>query len=95
MLLIGFGFLMVFVRKNGYSSVTTTFLRVAISLPVYMLVRPYLWGSASALTVTNISMLLFAEFAAFSQNRRSHGVFAQKLKAKTANTLVTLGKEHV
>ncbi len=66
MLLIGFGFLMVFVRKYGYTSITATFLMVAISLPVYMLVRPYLWGSASALTITNISMLLFAEFAAAS-----------------------------
>ena len=44
MLLIGFGFLMVFVRKYGYTSVTATFLLVALSLPVYMLVRPYLWG---------------------------------------------------
>jgi ammonia channel protein AmtB len=66
MLLIGFGFLMVFVRKHGYSSVAITFLLMAISLPVYMLVRPYLWGYASALTITNISMLLFAEFAAAS-----------------------------
>jgi ammonium transporter Rh len=66
MLLIGFGFLMVFVRKYGYSSVTTTYLLVALSLPLYMLVRPYLWGSASALTATNISMLIFAEFAAAS-----------------------------
>ena len=66
MLLIGFGFLMVFVRRYGYTSITTTFLMVALSLPLYMLVRPYLWGSASALTATNTSMLLFAEFAAAS-----------------------------
>jgi ammonium transporter Rh len=66
MLLIGFGFLMVFVRKYGYTSITTTFLMVAISLPLYMLVRPYLWGSVSTLTATNISMLIFAEFAAAS-----------------------------
>ncbi len=66
MLLIGFGFLMVFVRKYGYTSITATYLMVALSLPLYMLVRPYLWGSASALTATNISMLIFAEFAAAS-----------------------------
>jgi ammonium transporter Rh len=66
MLLIGFGFLMVFVRKYGFTSITTTFLLVALSLPLYVLVRPYLWGSASALTSTNISLLLFAEFAAAS-----------------------------
>ena len=66
MLLIGFGFLMVFVKKYGYSSVTATFLLVALSLPLYMLVRPYLWGSAADLSITSISMLLFAEFAAAS-----------------------------
>lgn len=66
MLLIGFGFLMVFVKKYGFSSVTATFLLVALSLPLYMLVRPYLWGISTDLSVTSISMLLFAEFAAAS-----------------------------
>ena len=66
MLLIGFGFLMVFVRKYGYTSVTATYLAVALSLPLYMLVRPYLWGSMADISITNISMLLFAEFAAAS-----------------------------
>jgi ammonium transporter Rh len=66
MLLIGFGFLMVFVRKYGYTSVTATYLAVALSLPLYMLVRPYLWGQAADISIANISMLLFAEFAAAS-----------------------------
>ena len=66
MLLIGFGFLMVFVKKYGYSSMTATFLLVALSLPLYMLIRPYLWGISTDLSVTSISMLLFAEFAAAS-----------------------------
>src|SRR4030066_2136033 len=66
MLMVGFGFLMVFVRKYGYTSVTATYLAVALSLPLYMLVRPYLWGSTADLTVANISMLLFAEFASAS-----------------------------
>jgi ammonium transporter Rh len=66
MLLIGFGFLMVFVKKYGFSSVTATFLLVALSQPLYMLVRPYLWGSSAELSITSISMLLFAEFAAAS-----------------------------
>ena len=66
MLLMGFGFLMVFVRKYGYTSITATYLAVAVSLPLYMLVRPYLWGSAANISITNISMLLFAEFAAAS-----------------------------
>ena len=66
MLMVGFGFLIVFVRKYGYTSITATYLAVALSLPLYMLVRPCLWGSAADLTVANISMLLFAEFAAAS-----------------------------
>src|SRR4030066_450995 len=66
MLMVGFGFLMVFVRKYGYTSITATYLAVALSLPLYMLVRPYLWGFTADLAITNISMLLFAEFAAAS-----------------------------
>ena len=66
MLLIGFGFLMVFVKKYGYTSITATFLLVALSLPLYMLLRPYLWGSAADLSTNSISMLLFAEFASAS-----------------------------
>jgi ammonium transporter Rh len=66
MLLMGFGFLMVFVRRYGYTSITATYLAVALSLPLYMLVRPFLWGSAADISITNISMLLFAEFAAAS-----------------------------
>jgi ammonium transporter Rh len=66
MLLIGFGFLMVFVKKYGYTSITSTYLLIALSLPLYMLLRPYLWGSTADLSITNISMLLFAEFAAAS-----------------------------
>ena len=66
MLLMGFGFLMVFVKKYGYTSIIATYLVVALSLPLYMLIRPYLWGPSADLAITNISMLLFAEFAAAS-----------------------------
>ena len=66
MLLMGFGFLMVFVKKYGYTSITATYLIVALSLPLYMLIRPYLWGTNADLSIANISMLLFAEFAAAS-----------------------------
>jgi ammonium transporter Rh len=66
MLLIGFGFLMVFVKKYGYTSITAAYILVSLCLPLYMLLRPYLWGSASNLLITNISMLLYAEFAAAS-----------------------------
>lgn len=66
MLLMGFGFLMVFVKKYGYTSITATYLLVALSLPLYMLIRPYLWDTNTDIAIANISMLLFAEFAAAS-----------------------------
>lgn len=36
MLLIGFGFLMVFVKKYGRSAITATFLLVSVSIPIYL-----------------------------------------------------------
>jgi ammonium transporter Rh len=63
MLLIGFGFLMVFVRKYGRSALTATFLLVSISLPLYLL------GKSTGLAGnegSEIERLLFAEFAAAS-----------------------------
>ena len=36
MLLIGFGFLMVFVKKYGRSAITATFLLVSVSIPLYL-----------------------------------------------------------
>ena len=38
MLLIGFGFLMVFVKKYGRSAITATFLLVSVSIPMYLAV---------------------------------------------------------
>jgi len=35
MLLVGFGFLMVFVKKHGYSATTGTYLVVATGIPLY------------------------------------------------------------
>jgi ammonium transporter Rh len=66
MLLMGFGFLMVFAKKYCYTTLTSTYLLVALSIPLYLLIRPYLWGPNADLTITNISMLLFAEFATAS-----------------------------
>jgi ammonium transporter Rh len=63
MLLIGFGFLMVFVKKYGRSALTATFLLVSISLPLYFLIH------TSALFHehgTEIEELILAEFAAAS-----------------------------
>ena len=42
MLLVGFGFLMVFVQRYGYSATTGTYLVVAVGLPVYSFCAP--WG---------------------------------------------------
>ncbi|HWP96559.1 MAG TPA: ammonium transporter [Syntrophomonadaceae bacterium] len=65
MLLVGFGFLMVFVRKHGYSSITATFLVVSIALPMYMLLKSY-GGLHFSLATINIDTFLMAEFAAAS-----------------------------
>ena len=63
MLLVGFGFLMVFLRGHEFTSLTATFLAVSISVPVYMLVKSFLPGEFE---VMNINGFLFAEFAAAS-----------------------------
>jgi ammonium transporter Rh len=62
MLLIGFGFLMVFVRKYGRSALTATFLLVSISLPVYMLGNVLRFGGETQ----EIERLILAEFGAAS-----------------------------
>jgi ammonium transporter Rh len=63
MLLIGFGFLMVFVRKYGRSALTATFLLVSISLPLYFLIKSTgIAGHESE----EITKLILAEFGAAS-----------------------------
>ncbi|MHB1484301.1 MAG: ammonium transporter family protein [Saccharofermentanales bacterium] len=64
MLLVGFGFLMVFVKKYGYSATTGTYMVVASVLPLYLLLRSTGWISASAVTANSIESFLLAEFAA-------------------------------
>jgi len=63
MLLLGFGFLMVFVRKYGRSALTATYLLVSVSIPLYILKDSLglLGGAAS-----DIDRLILAEFAAAS-----------------------------
>jgi ammonium transporter Rh len=64
MLLVGFGFLMVFVRKYGRSALTATYLLVSVAIPVYFCVKSYsVFGEA---TNADIDKLIFAEFAAAS-----------------------------
>lgn len=62
MLLIGFGFLMVFVRKYGRSALTATFLLVSIALPVYIAIK----GLGIFEEKSEIVLLILAEFAAAS-----------------------------
>ncbi|MGE5398149.1 MAG: hypothetical protein ACM3MK_11540 [Chitinophagales bacterium] len=65
MLLVGFGFLMVFVRKHGFSSITATYIVVSVAIPFYMLLKSY-GGHGFSLSTINIDTFLFAEFAAAS-----------------------------
>lgn len=63
MLLVGFGFLMVFVRNYGRSALTATFLLVSVSVPFYFLVADSGLFSHSR---TQIEMLILAEFSGAS-----------------------------
>lgn len=65
MLLVGFGFLMVFVRNHGFSSITATFIVVSIAIPMYMIIRSF-GGDGFAKSALNIDTLLCGEFAAAS-----------------------------
>jgi ammonium transporter Rh len=63
MLLVGFGFLMVFVKRYGHSAVTATYLLVSLGLPLYFLKDKLgIFGAASA----DIDSLILAEFAGAS-----------------------------
>jgi ammonium transporter Rh len=62
MLLVGFGFLMVFVRRYGFGATTGTYLVVAVGLPLYMLLRAN-GIFAHEIAPNTIKALLFAEFA--------------------------------
>ena len=63
MLLIGFGFLMVFVRKYGRSALTATFLLVSTSLPLYMVLKT---TGLFTMVGNEIERLILAEFGAAS-----------------------------
>ncbi len=54
MLLVGFGFLMVFVKKYGRSALTATFLLVSVAIPMYFIVT----GGSNG----DIDKLILAEF---------------------------------
>jgi ammonium transporter Rh len=63
MLLIGFGFLMVFVKKYGRSALTATFLLVSISIPLYFVIHE---SGVMGHEKGEIELLILAEFAAAS-----------------------------
>ena len=63
MLLAGFGFLMVFVKKYGRSAVTATYLLVSVAIPLYIFKDSLgIFGSSGS----EIDSLILAEFAAAS-----------------------------
>lgn len=62
MLLLGFGFLMVFIRKYGRSALTATFLLVSVAIPTYLAIKGLnLFGAKS-----EMEKLILSEFAAAS-----------------------------
>ncbi len=63
MLLVGFGFLMVFIKKYGYSATTGTYLVVGAGLPLYLFLRSTGIISSESMNPQTIEAFLFAEFA--------------------------------
>ncbi|MDP4132741.1 MAG: ammonium transporter [Bacillota bacterium] len=64
MLLVGFGFLMVFIKNYGFSALTGTYLIVATALPLYIFIRSTGVLSCEAIPADCIESILYAEFAA-------------------------------
>lgn len=62
MLLIGFGFLMVFVKKYGRSAITATFLLVSVSIPLYLAITSMTFFEQRS----EIEHFILAEFGAAS-----------------------------
>ncbi|MCX6252007.1 MAG: ammonium transporter [Bacteroidetes bacterium] len=63
MLILGFGFLMVFVKKYGRSALTATFLLVSVALPFYFFSNVIF---SNGVEKGEIEKLILAEFAAAS-----------------------------
>ena len=61
MLLVGFGFLMVFVKKYGRSALTATFLLVSVAIPLYICIKS---SGLLGYSQSGIEKLILAEFAA-------------------------------
>ena len=63
MLILGFGFLMVFVKNYGRSALTATFLLVSVSIPLYMVGSSLIHGEGAK---GEMELLILAEFGAAS-----------------------------
>ncbi len=64
MLMVGFGFLMVFVRRYGYGAVTATYIAVSVVIPYYMFLKKMgIFGEPAEL---RMDRLILAEFCAAS-----------------------------
>jgi ammonium transporter Rh len=63
MLILGFGFLMVFVKNYGRSALTATFLLVSVAIPLYIAGSSLIHGDGSKV---EIQRLILAEFGAAS-----------------------------
>ncbi|MEP9411922.1 MAG: ammonium transporter [Candidatus Brocadia sp.] len=62
MLMVGFGFLMVFVKRYGYGAVTATYVAVSIVIPYYMFLKTMnIFGEPAELTMDR---LILAQFCA-------------------------------
>jgi ammonium transporter Rh len=66
MLLVGFGFLMVFIKRYGYGATTGTYLVLAVGIPLYLGLRATGILSAEPVGAHTIKGLLLAEFAVAS-----------------------------
>lgn len=64
MLMVGFGFLMVFVKRYGYGAVTATYIAVSIVIPYYMYIKRLgIFGEAAEF---KMDRFILAEFCAAS-----------------------------
>lgn len=64
MALVGFGFLMNFIKTYGRSAATATYLLVSIGIPLYMIINGFgIFGEAQTL---DVDKFIFSEFATVS-----------------------------
>ena len=79
MLLLGFGFLMVFVRGYGRSALTATYLLVSVTIPLYLLKDSLgIFGKADS----SVDGLILAEFARGQLSRIGPDAVEQRRKAQ-------------